>query len=56
MAPRAIHGGRKQHSDRGEQVMTALRRFVGENPDMADRPYGDAMAATLSRAFPCQAR
>jgi len=33
--------------------MSTLERFVEDNPDMADKPYGDAMASTLSRAFPC---
>ena len=41
---------------KGAQVMGALEKFLGDNPDMADRPYGDAMAAALSRAFPCQAQ
>jgi len=39
---------------KGRQVMIALEKFVETNPDMAERPYGDAMAASLSRAFPCQ--
>ena len=38
----------------GNQIMGAFERFLGDNPDMAERPYGDAMAATLSRAFPCR--
>ena len=29
---------------------------LGDNPDMAEMPYGDAMAASLSRAFPCLAQ
>ena len=40
----------------GNQIMGAFERFLGDNPDMAESPYGDAMAATLSRAFPCQAQ
>jgi Rap1a immunity proteins len=40
---------------KGAQVMPAFEKFLEENPDMAERPYGNAMAATLSRAFPCQA-
>jgi hypothetical protein len=40
----------------GDQVMTTLDQFLAGNPDMAERTYGDAMAASLSRAFPCQAR
>ena len=35
--------------------MSAFERFLQDNPDMAERPYGDAMAAMLSRAFPYQA-
>ena len=37
----------------GKQIMSALQRFVDDNPDLADLPYGVAMAASLSRAFPC---
>ena len=38
----------------GHKIMSAFAQFLEENPDMAERPYGDAMAASLSRAFPCQ--
>jgi hypothetical protein len=38
----------------GQRIMSALEQFVGDNPDMAEKPYGDAMAATLIRGFPCQ--
>jgi hypothetical protein len=34
--------------------MTALDQFLASNPDTAEKSYGDAMAASLSRAFPCQ--
>ena len=37
----------------GHEVMTDFERFLEDNPDMAEKQYGDAMAATLSRAFPC---
>ena len=30
-------------------------KYVGDNPDMAERPYGEAMAVSLSRGFPCKA-
>jgi hypothetical protein len=40
---------------KGEQVMIALDKYVEENPDTADKAYGDAMAGSLSRAFPCKA-
>ena len=39
---------------KGGQVMTTLDQFLVSNPDMAEKSYGDAMAASLSRAFPCQ--
>ena len=41
---------------KGRQVMIAFEKFLEDNPDMAEKPYGDAMAASLSRAFPCQAQ
>ena len=34
--------------------MTALQKFLEEHPDMAERPYGDAMAASLGVAYPCR--
>jgi hypothetical protein len=40
---------------KGQQIMSAFEQFLADNPDMAERPYGDAMAASLIRAFPCQA-
>ena len=39
---------------KGQQVMIAFEKFLEENPDMGEKPYGDAMAAALSRGFPCQ--
>ena len=39
---------------KGHEIMVAFERFVADNPAMAQRPYGDAMAATLSREFPCR--
>jgi hypothetical protein len=30
--------------------MGAFERFLGDNPAMAERPYGDAMAATLMQS------
>jgi hypothetical protein len=41
---------------KGGQVMTTLDQFLASNPDLAEKSYGDAMAASLSRAFPCQAQ
>ena len=37
----------------GKQLMGLLERFVAENPDAADKTYGFALSASLSRAFPC---
>ena len=34
---------------KAQQVMSALETYLADNPDMAERPYGDAMAATLTR-------
>ena len=39
---------------KGGQVMTTLEQFLASNPDLAEKSYGDAMATSLSRAFPCQ--
>ena len=39
---------------KGGQVLTALEQFLGDHPDLAERSYGGAMAAALSRAYPCQ--
>jgi Rap1a immunity proteins len=38
---------------KGREIMSAFAGFVGDHPQMASEPYGTAMAATLSRAFPC---
>jgi hypothetical protein len=38
----------------GKQIMSGLERFVEDNPDVADKPYGVAMAAWLRQAFPCR--
>jgi hypothetical protein len=40
---------------KGHEIMGALERFLGDNLDMGEKPYGDAMAASLTRAFPCAA-
>ncbi len=40
----------------GRQIMTALERFVDDNPSLAKEPYGVAMGASLRDAFPCQAQ
>ena len=36
------------------EIMVDLELFLQDNPDMAEKPYGDAMAASLRRAFPCK--
>ncbi len=41
---------------KGHEIMISFEQFLNNNPDMAEKPYGDAMAASLSREFPCQAR
>ncbi len=39
---------------KGHEIMTSFEQFLNDNSDMVERPYGDAMAASLSRAFSCQ--
>ena len=39
---------------KGRQIMSAFEGFLRDNPKMAGDPYGAAMAATLTRAFPCR--
>ena len=41
---------------KGDEVMTALDQFLASNPDFAEKTYGDAMAMSLSRAFPCHSQ
>ena len=38
---------------KGDRIMRAFEQFLRDNPRMADKPYGEAMAGTLSKAFPC---
>jgi Rap1a immunity proteins len=38
----------------GNQIMGAFEVFLRDNPKTTDEPYGEAMAAALTRAFPCQ--
>jgi hypothetical protein len=40
---------------KGHEIMSAFEQYLQDNPDMAERAYGDAIAASLSRAFPCHA-
>ncbi len=37
----------------GPQLMGILEGFVADNPDSANKTYGYALSAGLSRAFPC---
>jgi hypothetical protein len=41
---------------KGGQVMAALDQFLASNPNFAEKTYGDAMAISLSRVFPCPAQ
>ena len=34
--------------------MIGFEKFLEDNPDMAEKPYGDAMAALLSCHFPAK--
>jgi hypothetical protein len=38
---------------KGREIMSAFEGFLRDHPQMGGEPYGAAMAATLSRAFPC---
>ena len=39
---------------KGHEIMSAFEQFLQDNPDMAERPYGDAMPATRVGAFACR--
>jgi hypothetical protein len=39
---------------KGGDLLSVLERFVTAHPDMAERPYGDALGASLSQEYPCQ--
>ena len=49
----AAHGGKEVYCPpselKGQRVMSAFEQFLVDNPDMAEKPCGDAMAASLSR-------
>jgi Rap1a immunity proteins len=53
----SAHGGREVYCAppdlKGQEVMIDFEKFLQDHPDEAEKPYGDAMAASLSRAFPC---
>ena len=40
---------------KGSEALSALARFLADHPDMADKPYGEALGASLSQQFPCSA-
>jgi len=56
--PRVLRQARLERV--GEERLRQFRPnesgVFGQGPDMAEKPYGDAMAASLSLAFPCQAQ
>ena len=37
----------------GNELMSVLERFVADHPEAADKTYGFALSAGLTRAFPC---
>jgi hypothetical protein len=41
---------------KGRQIMSAFEELVRDNPALGDRPYGESMAGTLIKSFPCNAR
>ena len=38
---------------KGHQIMGDFEAFVKDNPVLAEHPYGEAMAGTLKKEFPC---
>jgi hypothetical protein len=38
---------------KGGQIMSAFEAFVSNNLALGERPYGEAMAGALRKAFPC---
>ena len=38
---------------KAREAMSAFERFLADHPDMAERPYGEALAASLTQEFPC---
>jgi len=53
---RAVYCAPTSAPPTGKQIMSALERFVADNPEAADKTYGFALSASLSRAFPCVPR
>lgn len=41
---------------KGGQIMSAFEVFLRDHRNLAEKPYGEAMAASLSRGFPCPAQ
>ena len=54
----SAHGGKEVYCPppdlKGQEVMTDFEKFLQDHPDSAEKPYGDAMAASLRLAFPCE--
>ena len=40
----------------GLEIMSAFQRCVGDNPDMADQPYGGVLAKSRGCAYSCNAK
>ena len=47
---KAVHG--QSPELKGQQVMSAFERLLEDNPAIVEKPCGDAMATSLSGAFP----
>jgi hypothetical protein len=37
---------------KGGEAMSAFERFLAGHPDVAERPYGDTLASSLSQELP----
>jgi hypothetical protein len=40
---------------KGSEALSNFERFIADHPDLAERPYGEALAASLIQEFPCSA-
>ena len=54
----SAHGGKEVYCPppnlKGPEFMIDVEKFLQDHPDMAEKTYGDAVAASLSLAFPCE--
>ena len=39
---------------RAERPWAGFERFLADHPEKADRPYGEALAASLAQEYPCK--